>query len=86
MPSAFSPNGDGKNDVYRIPPDAALTLTEFLIYDRWGKLVFSSKNNATGWDGKIKGEDAATGNYIFVISGTNTKGKVFLKGNFILIR
>jgi len=44
MPNAFTPNGDGKNDVFRIPPDATLNLEEFSIYDRWGAKIFSTKN------------------------------------------
>jgi gliding motility-associated-like protein len=42
MPNAFTPNGDGKNDVFRIPPGTSLQLKEFSIYDEWGTKVFST--------------------------------------------
>ena len=41
MPSAFTPNDDGLNDQFRIPPSSAITLKEFSIYNRWGTLVLS---------------------------------------------
>jgi gliding motility-associated-like protein len=86
MPNAFTPNGDGKNDVFRIPPAISLKLKEFSIYDQWGTKVFSTENISTGWDGTINGKQQATGVYVYIIKGTNEKGSVFLKGNFILIR
>jgi gliding motility-associated-like protein len=86
MPNAFTPNGDGKNDVFRIPPDASIDLEVFSIYDRWGIKIFSTKNSNQGWDGTIKGMQQATGVYVYMIKGINEKGKIFLKGSFILIR
>ena len=86
MPNAFTPNGDGKNDVFRIPPAASIDLEVFSIYDRWGNKIFSTKNISQGWDGTIKGTQQATGVYVYMIKGSNEKGKIFLKGSFILIR
>jgi gliding motility-associated-like protein len=86
MPSAFTPNADGKNDVFRIPPTATLKLEEFSIYDRWGTKIFSTKNVSEGWDGRIKGILQTTGVYVYIIKGTNEKGRIFLNGSFILIR
>jgi gliding motility-associated-like protein len=83
---AFTPNGDGKNDVFRIPPDASIDLEVFSIYDRWRNKIFSTKNISQGWDGTIKGIQQATGVYVYMIKGSNEKGKIFLKGSFILIR
>jgi gliding motility-associated-like protein len=86
MPSAFTPNRDGKNDIYRIPPNVSLTLENFSVYDRWGMRVFSTKNISEGWDGTIHGHQASTGVYVYMVEGTNQKGTVFLKGSFVLIR
>jgi gliding motility-associated-like protein len=86
MPNAFTPNGDGKNDVFRIPPDVSLKLEEFSIYDRWGTKVFSTENISKGWDGIVNGKQQATGVYVYIIKGTNEKGRIFLKGSFVLIR
>src|SRR6185369_17157688 len=71
MPNAFTPNGDGKNDVFRIPPGSSLSLEEFSIYDRWGTRIFSTQNIDKGWDGTINGKPLPTGVFIYVIKGTN---------------
>lgn len=86
MPDAFTPNGDGKNDIFRIPPGVTLNLEEFSIYDRWGNKVFSTKDISKGWDGSINGQPQSTGVYVYTIKGTNGKGRVFLKGSFILVK
>jgi len=86
MPGGFTPNGDSKNDLFRIPPNVSLSLTEFSIYDRWGNRIFSTKDKNKGWDGTTKGEKASTGVYVYLIKGSNQKGRVFLKGTFVLIR
>ena len=86
MPNAFTPNGDGKNEVFRIPPGISLKLKRFSIYDEWGAKVFSTENSSKGWDGTISGKQQATGVYVYIIEGTNEKGKILLKGTFVLIR
>jgi gliding motility-associated-like protein len=86
MPDAFTPNGDGVNDVFRIPPKTTVTIREFSIYDRWGNRVFSTRNISEGWDGTFNGKKLNAGVFVYYISGTNDKGDVFLKGNVVLIR
>jgi gliding motility-associated-like protein len=86
MANAFTPNNDGINDIFRIPPGVTLTLKSFTVYDRWGNAVFTTRNSTTGWDGTLKGQPLNTGNYVYVIEGTDEKGKVFLKGNVLLLR
>jgi gliding motility-associated-like protein len=86
MPNAFTPNGDGKNDVFRIPPGTSLQLKEFSIYDEWGTKVFSTENISKGWNGAISGKQQKTGVYVYIIEGSNENGRIFLKGSFILIR
>jgi gliding motility-associated-like protein len=70
IPNAFSPNGDGKNDVLMIsneyPECNHLSLT---IYDRWGKLIYSSKELLLTWDGKLNGTIAVEGVYIYLLKG-----------------
>ena len=67
VPSAFTPNGDGKNDFF-VPKyiDPPLTYKAH-VYDRWGDLIFESTNINTGWDGKFKGKDQAPGTYLYYI-------------------
>lgn len=86
MPNAFTPNGDGKNDVFRIPPDVSLQLREFSIFDRWGHKVFSTRNIGQGWDGRINGQLSPPGVYVYFVDGVGEKGPVLLKGTLLLIR
>jgi gliding motility-associated-like protein len=86
MPGAFTPNADGLNDVFRIPPGVNLQLEKFSVYDRWGRQVFSTSDRSGGWDGKFNGRLQSTGLYVYTISGSESGKKLFLKGSFILIR
>lgn len=66
VPNVFTPNGDGKNDEFRV---LYRSLREFHIwvYDRWGKQVYHSDNPAVGWDGRVGGSPCAPGAYFYVI-------------------
>ena len=86
IPSAFTPNGDGLNDFFRIPDKVAITLKEFSIFDRWGKKIFTTKDRMKGWDGMNNGKPANTGVYIYMISGSTPDGNVLSKGIITLIR
>ncbi len=86
MPNAFSPNGDGKNDVFRIPPNSLINLKEFSVFDRWGNKVFSTSDSSIGWDGNYKGEPANAGTYVYMINGTNYKGNIAVRGSVVLVR
>lgn len=87
VPSAFTPNGDGKNDVVR-PLAVGLSRIEyFRIYNRWGQLVFETTVNGKGWDGKISGKPQGTESYVWIVKGQDFTGKVlFQKGMVTLIR
>jgi gliding motility-associated-like protein len=87
MPGAFTPNGDGYNDVFRIPPGVWLLLDGFDVFNRWGSKVFSTKNISQGWDGTFKGLPVPPGTYVYVIKGkTPSGGPVLLKGTVVLVR
>lgn len=86
MPNAFTPNGDGVNDIFRIPPGMTMQLTEMDIYDRWGMRVFSTRNIGQGWDGTVGGRAAPAGTYVYLITGSDLKGPVSAKGTFMLVR
>lgn len=87
LPSAFSPNGDGHNDVFRLKQTCGFTITDFRIYNRWGQIVFSSSNPADGWDGKYHNAEAKSGVYVYVLSGnTDSDEKITLKGSVTLLR
>lgn len=71
VPNVFTPNGDGKNDEFRV---AYRSLREFhcWVYNRWGKLVYEWSDPAKGWDGTINGQPAAEGAYYYVIRALGT--------------
>jgi gliding motility-associated-like protein len=87
FPSAFTPNADGLNDVFRIPPSTAIEkLQYFIIYNRFGQKVFETNNIAQGWNGQINGSDAPTGSYVYIIKARDINGEVLLKGTVLLVR
>ena len=71
VPNVFTPNGDGKNDEFRV---SYRSLREFhcWVYNRWGKLVYEWDDPAKGWDGTINGRPAAEGAYFYVIRALGT--------------
>jgi gliding motility-associated-like protein len=87
VPTAFTPNGDGRNEIV-LPIAVGITKMDyFRIYNRWGQLVFQTTVNGKGWDGKIKGQDQGTSTFVWIVKGTDFTGKsVFAKGSVTLIR
>ena len=88
VPSAFTPNGDGRNDyLYPLQAFKAVNLI-FRVYDRWGNLVFQGKDFTQKWNGRYKGQEAAAGTYVWTLSYKDVDtGKDFSqKGTSILIR
>lgn len=72
LPNVFSPNGDGKNDVFSIYgyTNPCTDTIETKIYNRWGKLVFESEETDFEWDGKNKNnEDCSNGTYFVILTG-----------------
>jgi gliding motility-associated-like protein len=69
MPNAFSPNGDGINDLYKMYSGTIEDIEYFRVFDRWGALVFESNNYDFAWDGKYKGRTVGEGVYIYLLSG-----------------
>jgi len=89
LPTAFSPNGDNKNDYFR-PRSICIKSLELKIYNRWGNLVFETTDvNTKGWDGStIKGgKEANQEVFVYQVIATMNDGKVHdLKGNVTLMR
>lgn len=87
VPSGFTPNGDGKNDVLKPILVGISTLNYFKIYNRFGQLIFNTSQTNTGWDGRINGELQATETFIYMAQGVDYLGRVVLRqGTSILIR
>ena len=86
VPNAFSPNGDGQNDEFRVA-FRSLESFECWVYNRWGRLVYHSKDPLKGWDGTIGGKPAAAAPYFYVIKAVGTDGiKYQRKGDINLLR
>jgi gliding motility-associated-like protein len=87
VPSAFTPNGDGKNDVIRPVLLGISKLHFFSIYNRWGQLLFTTNIENKGWDGIFSGVAQPSGTYVYQASGVDFLGRpVLKKGTVVLIR
>ncbi len=88
VPNAFTPNNDGKND-YLYPLNAfSATDLEFLVYNRYGQLVFETRDWSRKWDGTIGGKPQPTGTFLWTLRYTDGASgkKFFLRGTSVLIR
>ncbi len=88
IPTAFSPNADGRNDAFMvITPPENITAVTLVIYNRWGEELFSSNSLLKPWNGTFKGENCPIGVYVYYGSVTLVNGEVKeFKGNVTLIR
>lgn len=86
IPSAFTPNGDGRNDVFRILGEEIKEL-DMKIFNRWGQNIFSTRERARGWDGTYNGKAQSTGLYVYAIKLVLKDGTVInKKGTVVLIK
>jgi gliding motility-associated-like protein len=87
VPTAFTPNNDGRNDRFIPFPVGIKSYKYFRVYNRWGQLLFSSNILHDGWDGKFSGKDQASGVYVWMIEAITNENKVVTKkGTVTLIR
>jgi len=90
MPTAFSPNRDGVNDLFR-PKSQGLVVFHMLIYNRWGQLLHQTADHRKGWDGKYNNVMSDIGTYIYIVEYGfwDDTGKIVIEkkqGSFTLIR
>jgi gliding motility-associated-like protein len=86
IPQAFSPNGDGENDMLYARGNKIEELL-FIVYNRWGEKVFESINSDSGWDGNFRGSPAPSGVYVYHVKAYITDfGAYMNKGNITLTR
>lgn len=93
LPGAFSPNGDGRNDVFYVLGGApGSVIRDFSVFDRWGQRVFAVHDVAPGdpafgWNGMIKGQPAATGAYVYALTIVSAAdGEQVYRGVVMLVR
>ncbi|WP_461631951.1 gliding motility-associated C-terminal domain-containing protein [Labilibaculum euxinus] len=88
VPNVFTPNGDGRNDIFRVKSQSLKSFGATII-NRWGRVVYEWKDPDGGWNGKINGKWATPGTYFYVITATGReelKKTYTKKGSFMLIR
>ncbi len=86
VPNAFTPNGDDKNEVFKIYGHT-IASTGLQIFNRWGEMVYSGDGYKDGWDGTYKGKPLNTGVYVYRALITKNSGlTVTLQGDLTLIR
>ena len=91
LPNAFSPNGDGLNDEFKTVTNSEnIESFQMLIYDRWGTLIFESKNISYGWNGTFKGKICPSGVYVYKVeyslSASSTGQSETKIGTVVLVR
>jgi gliding motility-associated-like protein len=87
IPTGFTPNGDGKNDILKPIAVGISSIKFFSVYNRFGQLLFTTKEFGKGWDGLFNNTAQPSGTYIFTAQGVDYTGKIVDKrGTSVLIR
>lgn len=86
IPTAFSPNQDGKNDCFSVKNWPASEKFSIEIFNRFGQLVFSDTKIGACWDGKLHGNLQPEGTYVFQIKSEGSCGSIYKKGLVLLLR
>jgi gliding motility-associated-like protein len=88
MPTAFTPNGDNKNDLFRVPPQIYNRLISFTVFNRWGQIMFRTSDVSKGWDGQFQNHPAPTGTYVYyvVMRSLDNRKNITGKGYVTLLR
>jgi gliding motility-associated-like protein len=85
VPSAFTPNHDGKNDMLMALPVGLKEFRFLRVFNRWGEMIFTSQNPGRGWDGTIRGVMQPTGVYIWTAEGIDYTGKVVTRRGTVML-
>ncbi|RYE22511.1 MAG: T9SS type B sorting domain-containing protein [Sphingobacteriales bacterium] len=88
-PTAFTPNGDGKNDVFHVVAKGDMQVKELQVFNRFGQRVFVGNDITAAWDGSFNGQPAETGTYFYTLKATCGNGNerpVTMSGDVTLIR
>lgn len=87
VPNAFSPNGDGINDVWLIKAEGLIRLTSVQVFNRYGQAVYKGNNSGTGWDGRMNGSPLSPGTYYWILQAYQQDGKpIKMNGSVTLLR
>ena len=87
VPNAFTPNGDGRNDIFRPLVVGISSFHYFRVFNRYGQVLFETSKPGDGWDGTVNGRPAPPGTFVWEATGIDANQKLLLKtGTVILIR
>lgn len=87
VPTAFSPNGDGRNDIFKPIPVGIVSTELFRVFNRYGEIMFETNRYMNGWDGNYKGVAQPVGNYVWILKGKGRNGRnIEMRGNVVLVR
>lgn len=90
IPDAFTPNRDGKNDVFYITGSGVKIVRYLRIYDRWGGLMFQKTmfgigDVSSGWDGRVNGQPVASGSYVYLAELECSSGERFVRKGTVTV-
>jgi gliding motility-associated-like protein len=86
VPNAFSPNGDGVNDIWNIKYLESYANATVTVFNRYGSIIYySAKGYSQPWSGQLNGSDLPMGTYYYIID-PKTKGRKPIAGNVTIIR
>lgn len=86
MPTAFTPNGDGRNDCFGVKFPGLAGTVDFSVFDRWGNVVFHTNKLSDCWDGTYKGTPCDVATFVYVLRITSECGNVDRRGTVTLLR
>jgi gliding motility-associated-like protein len=87
IPNSFTPNGDGRNDIFKPGFFLQLSSYSFVVFNRYGQKVFETREKEKGWDGTLKGKAQPSDSYVYTIRYTNIFGVENIEtGSVLLIR
>lgn len=84
IPTMFSPNGDGVNDVWSVI-GSCINRIETTVYNQWGQMIFQSFNQGNGWDGTYQGSVVPNDQYVYVINVTYDNGTTETFSGFVSV-
>ncbi len=87
LPNGFTPNDDGKNDIFRVIRVFPVSKFSMMIFNRWGQEVFATDDMSEGWDGSFHGVQQPVDAYVWIVDLTDNHGvRQTQKGTVVLIR
>jgi len=87
VPTAFTPNNDGLNDLLRPTLMGVKKLNYFRVYNRWGQMMYETATERAGWDGRLRGLEQGSQVVVWTAEGLGVDGKIYMKkGTSVLVR